>query len=160
MQNNENITIEKVPQKFSIKFETLYSAIEYYITLCPTRQKSQTIEPQGGCKPSFSELDPNHPHRVWCGIAYAFTLLYTKLNRIEKMAYGYWMKRYPSEYGTKRVAEAEGVSEKDLARAIKYVKEALEDSLIDRDLMPLPDNWEPAQRNYIPTEYKAGRPRH
>lgn len=151
--------MKEVSENYSFKFDTLYQAIEYYITQIPVRQKSLSIEPQGGCKPSFHELDPNHPQRVWCRTAYAFTLLFTKLNRVEKMAYNYWMKRYPTDFGAKRIAEQEHSSEKDVARAITYVKEALEDGLIDRDLMVLPDNYRPAQRNYIPTEYKAGRPR-
>ena len=134
--------IEQVPKTF----ETLNSAIEYYLTQCPTRQKSQTIEPVGGCKPSYSDFDRNHPSFVWARLSLGFVKVYQELQVIEQMAFKFWLKMYRPDQGIEDIAKYHGVDKTALFNAKKYVKEALEDSLIDSDLMPMPDNWNRASR--------------
>lgn len=144
MKIDEIITIEELPTKFN----SFIGAIEYYITQAPTRQKSQTLEPVGGCKPAYHEFDARHPARVWSTLSQGFGKLYKDLNALEQYAYRFWFKMYPPLWGMPEIAKYHGVDTQGLGRAKKYTKEVIEDFLIMEDLIPMPPYWEKAQRDY------------
>lgn len=146
MKNTETITIEELPTKFN----SFIGAIEYYITQAPTKQKPQTIEPVGGCKPAYHEFDPRHPARIWATLSIGFAKLYRDFNSIEQFAFRFWLKMYPPSWGVIEIAKHHGVDGKGLARAKKYSKEKIEDFLILEGLIPMPSHWEPAQRDHSP----------
>lgn len=130
------------------QFNSIEGAIEFYLTRAPTRQKPSSIEPIGGCKPSYDSFDSNHPDRIWSTLAVRFSKVYKDLSALEQMSYRFWLKMYHPRWGIPEIADYHGVDKKQLFRATKYTKEALEDALIDCDLMPMPDNYEPASRHW------------
>jgi 16S rRNA C967 or C1407 C5-methylase (RsmB/RsmF family) len=153
MEKPETITLEEN----CTEFQTFWNAIEFYLTKAPTRQKSQTIEPVGGCKPSFHDFDKRHPARVYATLAIGFPKVYNELNAIEQMVYRWMLKKYPKDWGFPEIAKYHSVEERQLRRSKRYVKEKIEDFLISKELMPKPQYWQPAERGY--EKGRAGRPK-
>lgn len=153
MKESETITLE---ENYT-EFQTFWNAIEFYLTKAPTRQKSQTIEPVGGCKPSFYEFDPRHPARIWATLARGFPKVFNDLNAIEQMVYKWMLKKYPPSWGFPEIAKYHSVEERQLKRSKRYVKEKIEDFLILENLLPMPQYWQPAERGF--EKGRAGRPK-
>lgn len=144
-------------EKLFTKFQTVKSAINWYLLNFPVRQKSQSIEPNGGCKPTFKDFDKDHPQCIHASLTNGFHRVYKTLNALEQIAYRFEFYHYPERAALSDVADYHSVSNAMLVRARHYVLDAIEDELVDRGLMPLPDNWEPAQRNDIPISHKPGK---
>lgn len=139
---NDIIKIDKLYTKFI----TLDAALGYYLTQCPVRPRPQTLEPNGGCKPTYHEFDKNHPALIWARLALNLDKIYKDLKAIEQMAYRFELYMYPEKFGLQDVANYHSVPFKELKRAWHYVRATLEDEFAELGLIPFPDNWEPAKR--------------
>lgn len=155
MKSCEKDIIEDI---YTTHFTSVWAAVEFYLTKAPTRQEPLSIESQGGCKPSFDDLDPRHPARIWTTLAIGFPKVFNDLNAVEQMAYRWIFKFYHPSWGFPEIAKYHGVNERHLSRSKRYVLEKLEDFLISRDLMEKPEHWQPAERTYF-AKGKAGRPK-
>ena len=143
----EKCEIDKV-EALSLRFDSHYAAIEYYLTKAPTRQRPQSPEPVGGCKPSYGDFDPRHPNFLWAILSKGFSDVFRDLDPIETYAYRWLFKMYPPHWGAPEIAENHSVDKKFLFRAKKYVKEVIEDFLIAHQLMAEPKYYEKAKRDY------------
>lgn len=154
---HETLMLEE--NRIEYLFDSVYQAVEYYLTKSPVKQKSQSIEPVGGCKPAYHELDPRHPARIWATLSIGFGKLFNDLTVIEQYAFRWIFKMYPANFGFPEIAKYHGVDERQLKKSKRYVKERLEDFLMTDGLMEMPKYWQPAERHYHYWKGQAGRPR-